>query len=213
MKKKLYRKEKLVLGSLVFLAVLVLAKSVVSERSMEGLGRSFSEIYDDRLVAESYIYKLNDLLYKKKISYLNERYRLAETGQETLSQDDEIALLLDSYGRTKLTTGERRVFSELKEDLGLLRQEEMAFREAGGKNGPLEVIRGCDQAIVRLQQLSTIQLMEGKQLSDHGRQILSVTQMGFHLEWIVYLLLLLAIFYLLRHRYLLPELPSSHFMN
>src|SRR5690606_37619407 len=105
-----------------FIVLVVIGSKVISERNVQNIGHSFSEIYHDRLLVESYVYQLNELFYRKKIALIssdNRQFTDAEEN-EIVAQTLEMFAIVDKYSSTKLTQNERVVFDKLKENVKLI---------------------------------------------------------------------------------------------
>ncbi|WP_439506385.1 MCP four helix bundle domain-containing protein [Sediminibacterium sp.] len=102
----------IVLG-LVFL--LILFTTFSNNRNFSSLNESFETIYEDRLIAESFLFKLSSLIHQKQEMQLNgER---SKNIQQQLKLDQEIQVLLSKYSRTKLTSKEENLFNALQVEL------------------------------------------------------------------------------------------------
>ncbi|MGZ5304119.1 MAG: MCP four helix bundle domain-containing protein, partial [Bacteroidia bacterium] len=99
--------------------IMVLGNNILSKRNVTDLGSSFSSVYEDRLLVESYIYKLSDLLYRKKIILDKAISPEALLSQENNLQNHhaQINILLSDYEKTKLTQTETIVFESLKSNI------------------------------------------------------------------------------------------------
>src|SRR5688572_3380121 len=98
------RKIKMLLPTLVLAAALpVFIMDPISEKKLAGVENAFEEIYEDRLVVESYIYNLNDALYRAKLQLMS---REIDDAQAALL-GKQITELTGKYAQTKLTKDER----------------------------------------------------------------------------------------------------------
>ena len=106
-------KKRSAITTLIFVFVFVaMINKIVNERNVQHLGQAFSEINDDRLLAESYICQLTELIYKKKIALIrheNAAYN-AEDKREMQKQTLEMTEIAGKYASTKLTENERNIF-------------------------------------------------------------------------------------------------------
>lgn len=160
--------------------VLVFVKSIVEETYVHELGRSFASVYEDRLVVESYIYKLSDHLFRRKIMIDTCDSRSAALAIRPVIDKHaaSVTRLIDEYEKTRLTEDERRYFVELKQNVTAIREKEIAFFESMEKEGVgldarLLIARYFDAASQNLTSLSAIQVSEGKLLNDQSRKIVA----------------------------------------
>ncbi|MCP6134250.1 MCP four helix bundle domain-containing protein, partial [Klebsiella pneumoniae] len=82
-------------------------------------GKSFNAFYEDRLLAESYIYKLSDHLYQKKIMLDNcsSQENKANLFGKIKEHNAAIGLIIQDYEKTKLTPAETSGFLSFKHHL------------------------------------------------------------------------------------------------
>ena len=196
------------------LIVLIIGKSYLSDRNMAGLDNSFSEIYNDRLVVESYVYQLSDLLYKKKILLLNARNNIIteRLKNEIRTQTGELSKLIKNYSLTKLTRNEQYIFEKLKRNVLSLNAREEALT-VGDFLVADPILKISDMSIAQLQSLSAIQLSEGKLLQEKSKQVLSEYNLAAQFEWVVFITLLLLLIFLLRRRVVSAAPTQSHQLN
>lgn len=111
-------KQKMQVAFLLGIILMVVyVNSVMENRNVEELGGSFSSVYEDRLLVESYIYKLSDHLYQKKI--MLDHCDLVSSATSNLRKNidqhnSEIQTLIHNYQITRLTEKESLVFDDLK---------------------------------------------------------------------------------------------------
>src|SRR5688500_17113964 len=99
--------------------VLLFVKNAMVSKNVTDLGISFSSVYEDRLLVESYIYRMSEHLFRKKIMIDTARSR-ASTLQikSAIGQYNEaIHALIKAYESTKLTIAERTHFNDLKTNI------------------------------------------------------------------------------------------------
>lgn len=177
-----YRIRRKISAALLLAAifVLVFVKNTVEEKYVTELGDSFATVYEDRLVVESYIFRLSNHLFRKKILIDTCRGREAALSAMPLVADhhEAIATLIADYEKTKLTTAESGFFADFRENIRDIRQaEEAVFRRlAEGQGGEKEKVlmnEHFTEASKNLASLSGIQIAEGKLLNDHAKKIVA----------------------------------------
>ena len=196
------------------LIILIIGKSYLSDKNMESLDNSFSEIYNDRLVVESYVYRLSDLLYKKKIMLLNyENTAITEELRNGIqNQTDKLNKLVKDYSLTKLTENEGLVFEKFKTNVTHVRVIETELR-IGEPLAGKSLVELCDGSITQLQALSSIQLSEGKLLQEKGKQVLLEYNLVAQFEWVIFITLLLLLVFLLKRRVVSVAPTQAHQLN
>ncbi|MEP2671409.1 MAG: MCP four helix bundle domain-containing protein [Cyclobacteriaceae bacterium] len=189
----LRNKSKIALCAAVIL-IMVFAKNWIDKKNVNTLNSSFTSVFDDRLVVESYIFQLSDHLYQKKIIITN-----CENAEQALAIQDQVSthnktidqILLD-YDKTKLTTAESMYFGNLKERLHDLQTMEEKFLSALAiQNTSIssdmasQMQKTFDIAMLDLNQLSKIQISEGRLLRDQSKQIAAGSTMLSQFELVV----------------------------
>ena len=165
---------------LALVLVLVLAKNMLDSRYVRQLGTSFAAVYEDRLLVESYIFQLSGHLYQKKMTVDN-YHQVKDFGllQDKLSTSNAaIATLLQDYEKTQLTLEESRHFKALKQNMAAIQALETGFlaRVVAGQETSAAQPQMDSQynlAAGHLNQLSHIQVTEGKRLRDQSKQIIA----------------------------------------
>jgi len=178
------------------IVMVVYANSVMENRNVSELGGSFSSVYEDRLLVESYIYKLSEHLYQKKIML---DHCATAYDEELKSKIDlhntEIRSLIYHYENTLLTETESRVFGELKNNISQMADLELDFIEDG--NAASASLTQLDlqflSAANSLGQLSLIQIEEAKKLNDDSKKIIAGFSMLTQFEMVMLIVIGLII--------------------
>ncbi len=159
---------------------LVMWNNFDQSRQFEKIVNSFSSLYEDRLIVESYIYNISELLHKKKHILENpmppnvseKRFK-----QMVLESDSTISELMALYRKTRFTSKERRLFDSLLTDFEKLTGAEQEFLTAlpAAENKLIfktNVLTLIDKNLNYLSALSDIQVAEGKQMNKDSRSAL-----------------------------------------
>ncbi|GAB3668413.1 hypothetical protein GCM10028791_43810 [Echinicola sediminis] len=165
-----------ILLMVVFVAVFI--KNLVEEENVSDLTSSFTTIYEDRLLPESYIFHLSENLLRKQMlleSCEGKEDYLKSLGENQL-YNAEIDSILIAFEATHLT-GEEAVFlTSLRnniEDLYVLESD--ISRDAGDPVNftadKLAFYELITKASGNLNELSEIQLAIGKELNDQSQRI------------------------------------------
>ena len=160
--------------------VLITVKSLVDSRHVAELGSSFSSVYEDRLLVESYIYRLSEHLFRKKIMFDSTGSRaVAETIVPLIEEHNAaIRQIISAYEETSLTEDEARYFEALKNNIDALLALESSFLGSflTGEEpvaAPHLLNKEFNKAFENLGHLSRIQISEGKILNDHTKKIVA----------------------------------------
>lgn len=171
------RKAAIILG-IVFLVVLV--KNRLDYYDVHQLAKSFATVYEDRLVVESYIYKLSELLYQKKQMLDNCAVSddITSLQAQVTSFDVDISVLMSQYKLTRLTEKEAEVYQDFEKNIGsitFLQNEYLTqLKENTLSSGTLLSLNNQFLSVAgNLQQLSDIQLAEGRMLNEQSQKIVA----------------------------------------
>jgi len=165
---------------LMAIFVLLFVKNMLDSKNVSQLGSSFSSVYEDRLLVESYIYRMSEHLFRKKIIIdTAEHVTSALEVKPVVEQyNRSIGELIDAYEKTKLTDAERVYFSDFKKNIRKLAAfENEYFRMIEEDQSDPQAKRRIDTqfnlASNNLDKLSAIQISEGKILHDNTQKIVA----------------------------------------
>ena len=148
--------------------------NILDRNAIETLEESFSSVYEDRLLAESYIYKLTDHLYQKKLmmeTCTDDRQAL----QKHMDQHNQAinAIIID-YEQTTLTPSEEIYFRKLKNGVNeIVRTEGILFRLDDSQMLAERTTEPFRSVFKNLQHLSEIQVSEGRWLNERSKRIMA----------------------------------------
>jgi hypothetical protein len=186
--------------------VLIFAKSILDSNYVTQLGSSFASVYEDRLLVESYIYRLSDHLFRKKIlvDTCSSEFSANIIEPMVTAHNSAIDEIIIQYENTKLTEAESRYFKDFKENIRALQLQEKKFFSAdlavARPISPAKVAidKHFDEASGNLRQLSGIQISEGKMLNDHSKKIVAgaslLTQFEIAIVIVIGLIILVLVF-------------------
>ena len=159
--------------------VLLFVKNMVESNHVTQLGHSFSSVYEDRLMVESYIYKLSEHLFRKKIMVDTSASPMTAGIIKPLIEGHNraIKMIIADYEKTKLTEAETKYFSLFKENVEKIELLEKSFLESAEPERMSSAKASIDEefnnASGNLGRLSAIQVSEGKILNDHSKKIVA----------------------------------------
>lgn len=167
----------------------------MERNNVSELGDSFSSVYEDRLLVESYIYQLSDHLYQKKLIFDNCNVQGDQvTYQSQIEKlNADITVLIHEYEKTKFTERESVFFESFKNSIRTITSLETQYLRLnlGIRNSDLD-----DQfkiAAMDLQNLSEIQISEGKLLNDQSKKIVAGSTILSQFEWAMIIIIGLMI--------------------
>lgn len=173
---------------LIVIIVLVLLNNVRSRKNISSLDKSVSSIYQDRLLPATYLYEISNRLYQKRLM-LEEKSGLQDdwAAQKAIT-NREIDSLVKTYDSTFLTKEEQKEWILFKQQLHAYTQLEdasfSAMSGAGGLSAPgeIELDESFRQSVTILNNLTIIQVGEGRNLQTGSHDIASSSVLGSHLE-------------------------------
>lgn len=158
---------------------LIFTKNVLDNKNVSKLGSSFSSVYEDRLLVESYIYRMSEQLFRKKITIDTLEHASASAVQSMIAQyNDSINGLIQAYEITKLTEAESRHFAEFKKRVTALMAFEREYFVGVEKGLPdagikQRIDQQFNHASNNLDLLSAIQISEGKILNEYTQKLVA----------------------------------------
>ncbi|MCE9537892.1 MAG: MCP four helix bundle domain-containing protein [Bacteroidetes bacterium] len=156
-------KNKLVAsGALLSLCLLVLFSNYIDRDHTQNVKNSISTLYEDRLIAESYILKMTSSVYQIKEA-LNADMNDASKDNTINNLLLNIKELSNAYQKTKFTDVEKKKADELLITL-------LEF-ESGNLNNTQIKLKSANEALVILNELSAIQLDESKQIMAYAETL------------------------------------------
>lgn len=161
--------------------VLLFVKNSMDNKNVAQLGSSFSSVYEDRLLVESYIYRMSEHLFRKKIiidSAVTPASAL-RTKPVIDRYNETIRTIIAAYEKTKLTEAERIHFDAFRKNVEkLMELEHTYFADLASGNGDEKVGKALiskqfNEASGNLDLLSGIQVSEGKLLNENSQKIVA----------------------------------------
>ncbi len=194
MKWKYGVKNKMKLAGVLCLILGVVFWNNLHERSqINQLEKSFSSIYEDRLVVEALIFDLSGLLHRRQallavsLEKSNQKLR-----KELQGMGSKVESILAAYADTELTSEEESLFEELNFLLQPVTKGELSINHITKvKDASLSEEIMMEKALANLSKLSEIQKEEGSRLIDESKNIMLSTRSSAQLE--VAILVVLAI--------------------
>lgn len=204
---------------LMVIFVFLFIKNVADQNSFTELGNTFSVVYEDRLLAESYIYEFSDHLSRKKllIDDSKSRQELSQNKTAIDQHNAAIQLLIGAYEKTKLTATEEVLFRNLKKKINQNIELEKQYLQQSSSGTDLTK-HSLDESfytiLTNLNHLSTIQINEGERLNKTSQKIVlgSESQNQFELTLLIVLgLIILGLIFTSKSTY--AKIPQKSSLN
>jgi hypothetical protein len=198
--------------SISLLLSLLYGKNLIERGSFRSISGTFTEVYDDRLLVESYIFQISEKLFRiqKLIDHCDINHDYSKVVEEISVEEKAILTLVAAFEATRLTEPEAVLLSDLKriveKDLSI-KASQLLYSEASGINK--EQVKIYDQKIARAQQdlvnLSKIQLEEGKKLVTKAKTLINRSQIWAQFELALLISLVLVIYIFIFKKPLIEE--------
>jgi hypothetical protein len=146
------------------------------------LQNSFTSLYQDRLLAESYIYQLSGLLFQKKVLDSSDERINEEWQQKQLLLNDSLNTLIADYGETKLTEAEAHLFAEFQQGIFSLKVLENQYRHEASVSSQQKLAVQYQALTSLLDRLSRIQLTETANIVARSNQVIASSNTISRLE-------------------------------
>ena len=169
--------------ALTLLMVAIVINSLSSRHNISLADSSVAAIYNDRLLAATYLFELTNNLHEKERKTYNSQ-------RQTPVLDKNITLLIEKYERTMLTDQESVLWLHFKENLNLYDQS--------GLHEASKTLH-FEKATHTLKALSALQAKEGGFLYKNTRSSLSATAFGTYLEIVLAILTGIAVLFSYRY--------------
>ena len=179
-------KNKMVASAALFsLCLLVLFSNYIDRDHTDHVKNSISTLYEDRLIAEGYLFKMTNDVYQIK-----EVLNGSTSGSN--NADNRIPILLSdineissAYLKTKLTESEDIKFAELLKLLGEFEPSHLHSVQLKSEN--------ANKALVLLNELSAIQLEESKLIMTRAQVLYSSGKSSLQFTCALILIILLVL--------------------
>ncbi len=183
------------------------AKNLLERQSFQKISETFTEVYNDRLVVEGYIFTISERLFhiQKLIDHCNLDYDYSRVINEIADHEAQILSVVTEFEATNLTEQEASYLGDFKtiivNDLNI-KNYDLLYSDAEGVNR--EQVLKYDQKITQarkdLENLSKIQLEEGQKLISKAKVLINRSQIWAQFEVALLIILVIVMFFLLFRR-------------
>lgn len=185
-------KVALLLGCILCLVVLT---TIVERINMGDINRSFTSIYNDRLIPATEMFYLSENMYSKrllmeKFLFSHEESEIDELREKLNQHNQSIDSLIEEYEKTYLVDNESRYLTAFKNKLSSYKQVEQSvieLSENSSKEAGVEIFENQGMALFQstiqnLHLLTQIQSTVGKELIAHSQSAMASTNILSHLQ-------------------------------
>ncbi|WP_198514284.1 MCP four helix bundle domain-containing protein [Algoriphagus formosus] len=186
------------------LLLLIYAKNLIERQNFKEISSTFTEVYNDRLVVESYIFDISEGLFQiqKLVDHCDIDYDYSRVLDEIEQEENEILAIIEEFEKTKLTPDESQYLTDFKNiivnDLSI-KSYDLLYSDSSGVN--IDQVKRYDAKISRarkdLDDLSAIQLDEGERLIKKAKRLINRSQIWAQFEVALLIILILVMFWLI----------------
>ncbi|MEY3644403.1 MAG: hypothetical protein RLZZ207_1098 [Bacteroidota bacterium] len=188
----------LIIGALL---VLLYGKNLLERQSFRAVSGTLSNVYEDRLLVESYIFQISEKLSKiqRLVDHCTINYDYSKAVVEISMEEQAILKIVGAFESTQLTEQEALLLADFKQiiakDLSI-KNYQLLYSDSSGVNE--DQVKVYDQKIARAQQdlvkLSSIQLEEGDKLVTKAKTLINRSQIWAQFELALLFILVLVIY-------------------
>ena len=196
-------KKRKITGFLIIgvLLVLLYGKNLLERQSFRAVSGTLSNVYEDRLLVESYIFQISEKLFKiqRLVDHCTINYDYSKAVVEISMEEQAILKIVGAFESTQLTEQEALLLADFKriieKDLSI-KSYQLLYSDSSGVNE--EQVKVYDQKIARAQQdlvkLSSIQLEECEKLVSKAKTLINRSQIWAQFELALLFILVLVIY-------------------
>ena len=183
------------------LLLLIYGKNLTERQAFKSISKTFTDVYNDRLVVEGYIFQISDRLFsiQKLIDHCNLDYDYSRVINEIDGHEKGIMDLIVDFEKTNLTVEESDYLTDFKRiienDLSI-KNYDLLFTDSSGVN--TQQVKLYDQKIALakkdLENLSKIQMDEGQKLISKAKVQINRSQIWAQFEVALLIILIIVIY-------------------
>lgn len=202
-------KRKLILLLLIIL-FFALLNNYFGRRYYDKLDKNMSSIYEDRLMPTSYLFRLSDHLYQKKL-LLQDLLHGISVATALDTHNRAINEIIDAYSKTHLTENEKEYWGSFISSLDKYNRAEADQLQSSGNTGLSRTLSITFlEALSVLNNLNELQTVEGLKLQDESKSLIHSTKMGAYLEVsLLFILGIVALWMLTMYERVVYPVPMS----
>ena len=183
------------------LLLLIYGKNLTERQAFKSISKTFTDVYNDRLVVEGYIFQISDRLFsiQKLIDHCNLDYDYSRVINEIDGHEKGIMDLIVDFEKTNLTVEESDYLTDFKRiienDLSI-KNYDLLYTDSSGVN--TQQVKLYDQKIALakkdLENLSKSQMDEGQKLISKAKVQINRSQIWAQFEVALLIILIIVIY-------------------
>lgn len=145
---------------IVSIFVLIMVTNLDDRGDFQRIQDSIETLYEDRLVAQDYLFEMIYIYHEKSITAINLQERFNKNQNELLNQ--KLSEWIDKFGATKFTIKEGNLFNELESEFVKLKEIETSFQSGFTEAAVNQYESNLTDFYRTLHYLSQLQVEEGR---------------------------------------------------
>ena len=202
---------------LMVIVTTVLIASFWGNSSVEDMNKSFTSVYEDRLLPANELFHINDIMYQKRLllkDYIDGRQANDNIRLEIAIKNHQIDSILTEYDKTYLVAEETRSYSDFKSKMKAYNKAESDIIHDPAIEKYEELIPMFNDIRSELITLSQIQTTVGKELLNGSEEIKANASLVHYLQLaIIVVLILIVQAIILSAKSIIPKSPQKFQMN
>lgn len=174
--------------ALLIVFLLVFATNRLDRRHFLTVQNTVTSVFEDRVVAQNYIYELNKLFHEKKRAI-----EMDSSLPQISAGNEDVEELISAFSKTKLTKREAEYFQNLQENFSSIKAQERSINEGSGQKLSEEKKKNLILALSNVQQnldnLAEVQVNEGRHMTNLAQKSLNMNEMLSTIE-IIFLIVI-----------------------
>lgn len=166
--------------ALLVVFLLVFATNRIDKRHFETVQDTLKTVYEDRVVVQDYVYKMNNIMHQKQLQLKD-----SSTTDNQNNLNKEFATLINVFSTTGLTRNESKTFNDLKRNFENLKRTEI---KTDGSVNSKKLIQNIEVIKTDLNNLALIQVSESRTMIGVAQKSLDTNKLISNLE-IIFLIL------------------------
>jgi len=166
--------------ALAVVIILIFATNRIDQRHFETTQNTVDAVFNDRVVAQNYIYQIRNLITDIKVQVLTDSARA--TQKESV---EKLEVLLDQFGKTKLTVEEMRSYELLQDQIDQLSTQSQKWSTRSKppiESSLVNMLSLMGDIEINLNGLAEIQLKESRHLTGVAQKSLNTTTLISNME-------------------------------
>lgn len=205
-------------SKIAFLLLLLICLEVFNnfshKKNIDEMETTFTSVYQDRLLALDYLFKLEEKIYRRKLAFIEGNFNTKSSINDKLNEWE----IIKKYEETKLTENERKIMNEFRKELIAtfsFEQNIMSSKEEKKRHNLLQHHENSTNTLLsQLRLLSDIQVSEAKHLNEASQKTVKFSYVLNQFNWALIIIIGITIqAFIFASISAIPKLPQNEHLN